>query len=209
MGNDDPMRPKVRSTGRGRRLNLAPLVLSIAVWPALAGCSSFFSSSAPSAPSASSAPAAASAPPAQPATTDAAASSGGTSVGSLRQSYVGFLNAFRDEPIEQTPASPPPASPPPNQLAAAVPGGPGAQPGPMAVAAVAPPPATSSQYSRPVQPGYSPPSAPPNKPPAQPSAAASPGPSATAAASTPPATNPPPTTAERPYLIDSIRDIFK
>ena len=123
----------------------------------------------------------------------------GTTVGSLRQSYIGFLNAFRD-PADQTPASPSP-----NPPAAAGRVGPAAASGPATVAAAPPP---DAQAFRPVPPGYYTPSAPPYKPADQPSAAAPPG-AATASAASTPSTNPPPAAADRPYALKSFLNIFR
>jgi len=184
------MQPRVRDSGRGRGRGERPflIVVAAAVLPLLPGCSSITPSSAPSATAVRT-------------SADAApASDSGTTVGSLRQSYVGFLNAFRD-PADQSPALPPDNSP-----AAAGRVGPGAASGPATVATAAPPP--DAQSFRPVPPGYYTPSAPPYKPADQPSAAAPPG-AATAAAPSAPPTNPPPAAADKPYALESFLNIFR
>jgi hypothetical protein len=184
------MQPRVRDSGRGRGRGARPflIVVAAAVLPLLPGCSSITPSSAPSATAVRT-------------SADAApASDSGTTVGSLRQSYVGFLNAFRD-PADQTPASPPPNPP---DAAGRV--GPAAASGPATVAAATLPP--DAQSFRPVPPGYYTPSAPPYKPADQPSAAAPPG-AATAAAPSAPPTNPPPAAADRPYALESFLNIFR
>ena len=117
----------------------------------------------------------------------------GTTVGSLRQSYIGFLNAFRD-PADQTPASPPP-----NPPAAAGRVGPAAASGPATVAAAPPP---DAQSFRPVPPITTRRLPRPISLPDQPSAAAPPGATTAAAPSAPPA-NPPPA-ADRPYALEFI-----
>ena len=144
MGNEGPMQPRVRDTGRGRGARPFFIVVAAAALPLLPGCSSIISSSAPSASSVRTSADAAPAP------------DSGTTVGSLRQSYIGFLNAFRD-PADQTPATPPP-----NPPAAAGRVGPAAASGPATVAAAPP---SDPQSFRPVPPGYYTPSAPPYKPP--------------------------------------------
>jgi hypothetical protein len=144
MGNEGPMQPRVRDTGRGRGARPFLIVVAAAVLPLLPGCSSITPSSAPSASSVRTSADAAPAP------------DSGTTVGSLRQSYIGFLNAFRD------PADQPPVSPPPNPPAAAGRVGPAAASGPATVAAAPPP---DAQSFRPVPPNYYTPSAPPYKPP--------------------------------------------
>jgi hypothetical protein len=169
--NGGPMRAKIRSAGRGRGPRLSLIIASMAIFPALSGCSS---------------------------------SSSSVDTGSLRQSYVDFLDAFRDPPTSEQAA----ASPAPNSPAVAAGRGPQRSSKPVTVAAAAPPP-SDPQPGRPVPPSYYTPSAPPYA--AVPSQAGTAAPSGSVAAAAPsaPPTNPDPAASAHPYALQSFLDLFR
>jgi hypothetical protein len=99
---------------------LTIVAASIALLPLLAGCSSFSSSSASSPPPE---PGAASALPSSSAAAPSSSSASGTSAGTVKQSFVGFLKVFRDpEPDEvDAPAKIGAAQPPSSSASSSAP----------------------------------------------------------------------------------------
>jgi hypothetical protein len=205
------------AAGKSRRLRLTAVISSLMV-PALAGCSSNFSwpiwSSNPppsqaavvGPPPGSMAPAAQSANAAPPPAATAAAPppQQGGNVGSLTDSYVSFLEMFRDHP-QPSPAPAPPqyaAAPPPQYSAA---------PQPQSSASTAPGQiaapksagyASNSPAPQPAQPRTAPPASSAQNPPVAPPSSYAPKPAATPTTSTDDPRN-------KVYPTVSILDLFK